>query len=190
MISYEVSMGMSVIGVVMLAGTFSLVDIVEAQSVIPFLVKQPVAFALFFVAAMAEINRTPFDLPEAETELVAGYHTEYSGMRFAMYFLGEYANLITVCSVGTLLFLGGWKVGALALIPGIGPAIQPVVESGWLSPFWFALKVAFLIYIAIWTRGTLPRFRFDQLMAFGWKVMLPVALANIFVTMVVLAVLG
>lgn len=172
MISYELSMGMSVIGVIMLAGSFSLVDIVNAQSSIPFVVYQPVGFVLFWIAAMAEINRTPFDLPEAEPELVAGYHTEYSGMRFAMYFLGEYANLVTVCTIGALLFLGGWHV--------------PWPAPTWMSPLWLALKVAALIFFAIWTRGTLPRFRFDQLMAFGWKVLLPVALLNIFVTALVM----
>lgn len=176
MISYELSMGMSVIGVIMLAGSFSLVDIVNAQSTVPFIVYQPLGFVLFSIAAMAEINRTPFDLPEAEPELVAGYHTEYSGMRFAMYFLGEYANLITVCAIGTVLFLGGW------LVPWPSPA--------WMAPLWMVGKMGILIFLAIWTRGTLPRFRFDQLMTFGWKVMLPAALVNIFLTAVVMAFLN
>lgn len=175
MISYELAMGLAIIGVVMLSGSFSLVDIVKSQTSMWNVVYQPVGFVLFCIAALAEINRTPFDLPEAEPELVGGYHTEYSGMRFAMYFLGEYANLLTVTCIATLLFLGGW------LVPWSSPA--------WMGPIWFAMKVAVLIFAAIWTRGTLPRFRFDQLMRFGWKVMLPVALANIFVTGLVVALL-
>ena len=175
MISYELTLGLVVVAVVLLAGSFSLRDIVLAQSKLPFVLLQPVGFALFLVAALAEINRTPFDLPEAESELVAGYHTEYSGMRFAMYFLGEYANVITVSAMAVLLFLGGW------LVPWPSPA--------WMSPLWFTAKVLLVIFFMIWTRGTLPRFRFDQLMLFGWKVLLPVALANIVVTGLVVALL-
>ncbi len=176
MISYELTLGMVVVTVVLLAGSFSLVDIVRAQAHVPFLLYQPLGFILFVIGSMAEINRIPFDLPEAEPELVAGYHTEYSGMRFAMYFLGEYANLITVTSVTTLLFLGGW------LVPWPSPT--------WLGPLWFAGKVMILIFFMMWTRGTLPRFRFDQLMRFGWKVMLPLALLNLFATALFLALKG
>jgi NADH-quinone oxidoreductase subunit H len=123
---------------------------------------------------MAEINRTPFDLPEAETELVAGFHTEYSGMRFAMYFLGEYANLMTVTALATLLFLGGWNM--------------PFPSPAWMAPLWFVGKMMALILFMMWTRGTLPRFRFDQLMQFGWKVLLPLSLLNILVTALIVVI--
>jgi NADH-quinone oxidoreductase subunit H len=176
MISYELTLGLVVVSVVILTGSFSLVDIVNAQRHLPLLVYQPVGFILFVIGSMAEINRIPFDLPEAEPELVAGYHTEYSGMRFAMYFLGEYANLITVTAMTTLLFLGGW------VVPWPAPA--------WTAPIWFAVKMGILIFFMMWTRGTLPRFRFDQLMRFGWKVMLPLALLNIFATALFLALKG
>ena len=175
MISYELTMGLVIVAVVMLSGSFSLVEIVHAQAKVPFILYQPIGFVLFMIGALAEINRTPFDLPEAETELVAGFHTEYSGMRFAIFALSEYANLMTVTSLATLMFLGGW------LVPWPSPA--------WMAPIWFTLKVFVLIFFMMWTRGTLPRFRFDQLMLFGWKVLLPLALANIVVTGLVLALL-
>jgi len=174
MISYELTIGLVVVSVVILSGSFSLVDTVNAQTNMWFIVYQPLGFVLFVVGSLAEINRIPFDLPEAETELVAGFHTEYSGMRFAMFFLGEYANLMTVTAMGTLLFLGGW------LVPWPSPA--------WMAPLWFAAKMMVLIFFMMWTRGTLPRFRFDQLMQFGWKVMLPLALVNIVLTALVLAI--
>ena len=176
MISYELTLGLCVVAVVLIAGSFSLVEIVGNQRTIPYVVYQPVGFLLFLVAAMAELNRVPFDLPEAEPELVAGYHTEYSGMRFAMYFLGEYAALLGMTAVITLLFLGGWHVW------------WP--SPAWLAPLWFVAKIMALILFMMWTRGTLPRFRFDQLMRFGWKVLLPAALANVFVTALVIALLG
>lgn len=166
MISYELSLGMSVMGILMMVGSFSLVQVVEAQARVPFILLQPVAFLLFITAALAELNRTPFDLPEAESELVAGFHTEYSGMKFGLFFLGEYANLISTSCVSTCLFFGGWN--------GPGPV--------WMGPIWFTLKVAGHCFFFVWTRGTLPRFRYDQLMSFGWKVMLPIGLANILVT--------
>ena len=173
MISYELILGLAVVSVVLLSGSFSLVDIVNAQRSVPFIVYQPLGFVLFFVGSMAEINRVPFDLPEAEPELVSGYHTEYSGMWFALYFLGEYAHLITVTSMTTLLFLGGWNV--------------PWPSPAWMAPLWFMAKVAILIFFMMWTRGTLPRLRFDQLMRLGWKVALPAALFNIFATALFLA---
>ena len=176
MISYELTLGLVVVSVVILSGSFSLVEIVNSQANLWFVLYQPLGFVLFFIASMAEINRIPFDLPEAETELVAGYHTEYSGMRFAMYFLGEYANLITVTALLTLLFLGGW------LVPWPSPP--------WMAPIWFVGKMMVLVFFMMWTRGTLPRFRFDQLMQFGWKVLLPLALANIVGTSLVLALIS
>jgi len=189
MISYEISLSLGVIGVLMIAGTFSLREIVERQatlwshtgflSLLPrwnvFL--QPVGFLVYFTAAIAETNRVPFDLPEGETELVAGFHTEYSSFKFAMFFMSEYANMVTVSCIATLLFFGGW----------LGPAFGP----GWLRVilpvFWFALKVFCFLFFYIWVRGTLPRFRYDQLMAFGWKFLLPLALLNILVTSFVVA---
>jgi NADH-quinone oxidoreductase subunit H len=172
LISYELSMGLSVVGVLILAGSLSLVDIVRAQEgvewflgILPhprwFLFSQPLGFLIYFICALAETNRAPFDLPEAETELVAGFHTEYSSMKFAMFFMAEYANMITVSALATTMFLGGW-------LGPIGP-----------SPVWFLGKVFFLLFLFIWFRATLPRFRYDQLMAFGWKRLLPLALLNI-----------
>lgn len=169
MISYELSMGLSVVGVVMLSQSLSLVEIVGAQAGTWFIVLQPIGFLIFLICAVAETNRAPFDLPEAEQELVAGFHVEYSSMKFAMYFMAEYANMITVSAMATTLFLGGWR----------GPWLPPVV--------WFLVKLYLFIFLFIWLRGTLPRFRYDQLMRFGWKVLLPVALANIMVTAVFVA---
>ena len=239
MVSYEVSLTLSVVGVVLLAGTLNLNDLIYAQSgrwfhyiprwnVIP----QIVGFICYFISAIAETNRVPFDLPEAETELVAGFHTEYSSFKFAMFFMAEYANMITVSCLATILFLGGWLSplssawrwplylpGALLLIGGVAlvydtvilqrgiariqlavislialvlgaiclvPSVMPVVQG----PFWFLLKVVFLLFFYVWTRGTLPRFRYDQLMDFGWKFLLPVALANLVVTSFVVLVLN
>ncbi|MGH7369944.1 MAG: NADH-quinone oxidoreductase subunit NuoH [Candidatus Methylomirabilaceae bacterium] len=164
MISYELSLGLSVVGVVMLSGSLSLVEIVNAQSTVWFVVLQPIGFLIFLICAIAETNRAPFDLPEAETELVAGFHVEYSSMKFAMYFIAEYANMITVAALATTLFLGGWR----------GPLLPAVV--------WFLIKLFLFIFLFIWLRATLPRFRYDQLMRFGWKVLLPAALANIVIT--------
>jgi NADH-quinone oxidoreductase subunit H len=173
MISYEISLGLSLVPIVMLTQSFSLSEIVNGQSVLPYGLVQPVSLVLFFISAVAEIKRIPFDLPEGENEIVAGYHTEYSGMRFAMYFLGEYANLLSMSALITLLYLGGWNV----------PWPSPV----WLSPLWFLIKVCAIVFFMMWTRGTLPRFRFDQLMQFGWKVLLPLALLNVAVTALVVA---
>ncbi|HEV7786837.1 MAG TPA: NADH-quinone oxidoreductase subunit NuoH [Thermoanaerobaculia bacterium] len=175
MISYEVPQGLALVGPLMLAGTLSLVGIVEAQrdQHIWYILPQILAFFIYLVAGVAESNRNPFDLPEAESELVAGFHTEYSGMRFALFFLGEYANMIVVSAVATTLFLGGWLPPFPHLLPGL--AIIP-------GPIWFALKAFVFLFAYIWFRGTFPRYRFDQLMDLGWKWMIPLALLNIFIT--------
>lgn len=166
MISYELSMGMSVVGVIMLAGSFQLTEIVAKQAeFVPYILVQPIGFVLFFISVLAEVNRVPFDLPEADTELVAGYNTDYTGMRFAMYAIAEYVNMITVSALITLLYLGGWH----------GPAFLPPIA-------WFGLKVAVLIFIFYWIASTLPRLRYDRLMDLGWKVMLPVAFLNLVAT--------
>ena len=167
MISYELAMGISTIGVLLLAGSLSMVDIVTAQQKMWFVFVQPIGFVLFMLTALAETNRTPFDLPEAEAELVAGFHTEYSSMRFGLFFLGEYTSIITICSIAVTLFLGGWN----------GP-----VNLGPLNIVWFMIKLFVLLFVFIWTRWTLPRFRYDQLMNLGWKVLLPVSLANVMLT--------
>ena len=164
LISYELPMGLSLVPIVMLAGTFSLVGIVDAQARCPFVLLQPVSFILLFTCAVAETNRLPFDLPEAENELIAGYHTEYSGMRFGLFFVGEYVSMIVMGALIAVFFLGGWR----------GPLLPGVV--------WFFLKTILTPIFLIWTRGTLPRVRYDQLMHFGWKVLLPVALLNIVAT--------
>lgn len=164
LISYELSMGLSLVPVVLLARSFSLTDIVNAQASVPFAVLNPPAFLIFLVSVFAESKRVPFDLPEAENEIVAGFHTEYSGMRFGLFFVGEYINMIILSSMVTVFFLGGWH----------GPWLPPVV--------WFMLKVLLVAFLFIWTRGTLPRLRYDQLMHFGWKVLVPLALANVILT--------
>jgi NADH-quinone oxidoreductase subunit H len=168
MISYELSLGLSLVPVVMLAGSFSLVDIVDAQAGCPFILLQPVSFALFFISAVAESKRIPFDLPEAENELGAGYHMEYSGMRFGLFFLGEYVHMQVLGALVAVFFLGGWRG---PLLPG---------------PIWLLIKIALVALVMIWIRGTLPRLRYDQLMTLGWKVLVPAALVNIVVTGAVL----
>lgn len=158
-ISYELAMGLSVMGVLMLAGTANLEGIVLAQARQGwFWIPQIIPFVIYFITALAEINRTPFDLPEAESELVAGYHTEYSGMRFAMFVMAEYINMLTVSGLAVTLFFGGW----------LGPSFLPPIV-------WFFIKVAVFVFVFIWIRATLPRFRYDKLMSFGWKVLLPVS---------------
>jgi NADH-quinone oxidoreductase subunit H len=164
MITYEVFMGLSLIGVVVLAGSFDLVRIVEAQRNMWFVIPQFLGFVLFLIAGIAETRRLPFDLPEAESELVAGYHSEYSGMKFGMFFVGEYLGVTLISALIAVLFFGGW----------MGPWLPPIV--------WFFIKVIFFICFFILLRASLPRPRFDQLMSWGWKLMLPLALANILVT--------
>jgi NADH-quinone oxidoreductase subunit H len=178
MISYEVSLGLSLVGVLIIAGSLSLRDIVEGQRHLHWnILFQPVAFFIYLISAYAETNRTPFDLPEAESELVAGYHTEYSAMKFAMFFMAEYANMVTVACLATLLFFGGW----------LGPVFGPPILQAVLPVIWFCLKVFFFMFLYVWVRWTLPRFRYDQLMAFGWKFLLPLAIANIVVTALIVA---
>jgi NADH-quinone oxidoreductase subunit H len=184
MISYELSLGLSLVGVLLMAGTLDLYQIVEQQSgwygmrwnlfrvpvagdwlVFP----QVIGFVTYMISAIAETNRVPFDLPEAETELVAGFHTEYSALKFALFFMAEYVNMFTVSMLAATMFLGGWNGPGVATFP-------------WLGPFYFLGKVFFFLFLYIWLRGTLPRFRFDQLMNFGWKFLLPVAILNVILT--------
>lgn len=164
MISYEVPMAVALAGVVLLAGSFRLIDIVEAQRGPWFCLLQPVGFVIFTIAGIAEARRSPFDLPEADSELVGGYHTEYSSMKFALFFMGEYLDLILISAMVTTLYLGGWH----------GPVLPPVV--------WFVVKMFAVIFLFIWSRAVLPRFRFDQLMTLGWKVLLPLSIANVILT--------
>jgi NADH-quinone oxidoreductase subunit H len=237
MISYELALTMSVVGVILMAGTFNLSEIVTSQqgfyfgivprwNLIGSPMPQVLGFLLFFVAAIAETNRAPFDLAEAESELVAGFHTEYSSFKFAMFFMAEYASMITVSCLATILFFGGWlspfpqtplfawthfipaaafAVAGLALVvhgiryltvfgrivlPVLGAALcgvgvfcgQPGVIEFIQGPFWFLLKIAVFLFIYVWVRGTLPRFRYDQLMNFGWKVLLPLSIVNVVIT--------
>ena len=166
MISYELSLGLSIMGVLMITGSLSLTRIVEAQSSVWFIVYQPLGFIIYLISAVAECSRTPFDLTECENELVAGYQTEYSSMKFALYYLAEYAHILVVSSLAVTLFFGGWQ----------GPFLPPVI--------WFLIKIFFFIFFFIWIRATFPRFRYDQLMKFGWKVLFPLALLNIMLTAV------
>jgi NADH-quinone oxidoreductase subunit H len=169
MISYEISYGLALVGVLLIAQTFSIKELVEQQATFFdwYIFKQPVGFVLFTICGFAETNRSPFDLPEAESELVAGYLTEYSSMRYALFFIAEYAAMITVSAMIVSIFLGGWQ----------GPILPPVV--------WFLIKVFLFMSFFVWVRGTLPRFRYDQLMSFGWKVLFPLALANVIVTAII-----
>jgi NADH-quinone oxidoreductase subunit H len=171
LISYEVSLGLSLVGVVMMAGSLSLVDIVEAQGEVWYVLPQFVGFLIFLVAGFAETNRPPFDLPEADAELVAGYNTEFGGMRFGSFFMAEYMNMIVISGIAAAMFLGGWM--------GPGP--------GFLDPLWMILKIFFAIVFFIWVRATMPRLRYDQLMSFGWKILLPLATLNLLVTAILVA---
>jgi len=172
MISYELSLGLSIIGVLMITGSLSTLKIVEAQSGLWFIVYQPLGFIVYLISAVAECSRTPFDLTECENELVAGYQTEYSSMKFGLYYLAEYAHILVVSSLAVTLFFGGWH----------GPWLPPVI--------WFLIKVFIFIFFFIWVRATYPRFRYDQLMKFGWKVLFPLSLLNILITGVVMSLLA
>ncbi len=178
MISYELGMSLSFIGVLILAGTTSLDGIVNAQARWWFILPQFVGFIVYIITAVAETNRVPFDLVEAETELVAGFHTEYSGLRFGLFFIAEYVNMLTVSCIASLLFLGGWNAPF-----GLDNLHAPGV-------IWFIIKVAFFMFFYMWLRATLPRFRYDRLMAFGWKFLLPLATLNLVVTAIIVAFMG
>ncbi len=177
MISYELALGLALIGPILIAGTMSLKGIVEAQDPIWFIVYQPIGAIIFFLASVAEVNRAPFDMPEAEQELTAGYHAEYSGMKFALFFMAEYVKMIAISAIGATLFLGGFR----------GPFVDQVPILG---PFYLFFKIMVLLFLLIWLRATMPRLRYDRLMAFGWKILLPLALANVFLTAVVLVLIG
>jgi NADH-quinone oxidoreductase subunit H len=177
LISYEVAVTMTLVSVILMAGTLSMVGIIDAQlrSGLWYAFVQPVALLIFFVGGLAETNRAPFDMPEAEQELVGGFHTEYSGMRFALFYLAEYINMIVVCTVVTTLFFGGW----LRPFPNVEALWILDYLPGWI---WFLLKTFVVFYIFMWIRATLPRYRYDQLMRLGWKVLIPIAIVNLIVT--------
>jgi len=181
-ISYEIPLLLSIMGVIMLTGSMSIVDIVNAQNTVWNIITQPLAFFIFFTCSLSEVNRIPFDLPEAESELVSGYNTEYSGFKFAMFFLAEYINTFTLGAMCTLLFFGGWRFPFDSYLGETGQLL-----STQLGPLWFLIKTMFFFSVVVWIRGTLPRVRTDQLMAFAWKYLLPLALFNIFITAIVLA---
>jgi NADH-quinone oxidoreductase subunit H len=180
LISYEVAVTLTLVSVILMAGSLSMVSIVRAQETqhMWFGFVQPLAFVIFFIGGLAETNRAPFDMPEAEQELTGGFHTEYSGMRFALFFLAEYANMIVVSSVATTLFLGGW----LRPFPNVGALRFLDIIPSWT---WFLAKSFIFLYVFIWVRATLPRYRYDQLMAIGWKLLIPLAIANLVVTGIV-----
>ncbi|MEK6725624.1 MAG: NADH-quinone oxidoreductase subunit NuoH [Deltaproteobacteria bacterium] len=172
MISYELSMGFAIVGVIMMSQSLSMVKIIEAQQGVWFIVPQLFGFIIYITAAMAELNRTPFDLPEGESELVAGYFTEYSSMKYAMFMLAEYINIITVSGIVTTLYLGGWS----------GPVLPPLL--------WFVIKLLAVVFFMIWVRATVPRLRYDQLMTLGWKVLLPASIVNILLTPIIMKIFG
>jgi NADH-quinone oxidoreductase subunit H len=173
LVSYELIAGLALVGVVIVGGSLSLGELVAGQArTVPYVLLQPLGFVLYAIAAVAEVNRAPFDLPEADTELVAGYHTEYTGMRFAMFYIAEYVNMITVSALAATLFFGGW---AFPILPG---------------PWWLAIKIVVFLFIFVWLRATLPRLRYDQLMRLSWTILIPLGLLNVAVTAIVVALLG
>jgi NADH-quinone oxidoreductase subunit H len=177
MISYELVLGLAIIGPILMADSMSVQDIVESQRGLWFAVLQPIGFLIFVVASVAEVNRSPFDMPEAEQELTAGYHVEYSGMKFALFFMAEYGKMIAVSFIGATLFLGGYW----------GPFVERIPLLG---PLYLIIKVVALLFFMVWIRATFPRIRYDRLMAFGWKIMLPVALLNVVVSAVLVVLVG
>jgi NADH-quinone oxidoreductase subunit H len=176
MVSYELALGLAFIGPILLAGSMSLVTIVESQNPVWYFLYQPIGVVIFLLAALAEVNRAPFDMPEAEQELTAGYHAEYSGMKFALFFMAEYIKMIAVSAIAATLFFGGYR----------GPYVDNVP---WLGPIYLFIKILILLFGMIWVRATLPRFRYDRLMAFGWKILLPLGLLNVFITAVIMLLL-
>jgi len=177
MISYELALGLAFIGPILITGSMSLADIVAAQKPIWFVIYQPLGALIFFISVIAEVNRAPFDMPEAEQELTAGYHTEYSGLKFALFFMAEYIKMIAVSAIAATMFFGGYR----------GPFVDQVPLLG---PLYLFIKILLLLFVMIWVRATLPRIRYDRLMAFGWKVLLPAALLNVVLTAVVLILVG
>jgi len=177
MISYELAMGLAILAVVLTAGTLNVDKIIANQDQVWYVFVQPVAFAIYLITSIAEVNRAPFDLPEAEQELTAGYHTEYSGMKFALFFAAEYIKMIAVSALGATLFLGGWR----------GPWVD---QAPLLGPVYFVLKTLLALVVFVWIRATLPRIRYDRLMAFGWKVLLPLSLVNVLATALVILLVG
>jgi NADH-quinone oxidoreductase subunit H len=177
MVSYELALGLAFVGPILLAGSMSLVTIVEAQNPVWYFIYQPIGVVIFLIAPLAEVNRNPFDMPEAEQELTAGYHAEYSGMKFALFFMAEYIKMIAVSAMAATLFFGGYR----------GPFVDSLP---WLGPIYLFIKILILLFGMIWVRATLPRFRYDRLMDFGWKVLLPLALFNVFITAVIIVLVG
>ncbi len=175
-ISYELALGLALLSVIVMAGSLRMNDIINAQHNIWFVIPGLIAFMVYCTAAVAEVNRAPFDLPEAEQELVAGYHTEYSGLRFAMYFAAEYINMVTVASIATTIFLGGWR-----------PLIDLGLGWDWTGPLWFVGKVGLFMFGFVWLRATLPRLKYNRLMHLGWQVLIPIAIVNLVVTSIVVA---
>jgi NADH-quinone oxidoreductase subunit H len=179
MISYEIALGLSFVGVILLAGSAQMTEIVEAQKSAWFVLLQPVGTVIFIIATLAEVNRAPFDMPEAEQELTAGYHTEYSGMKFALLFMAEYDKMIAICSIGATLFFGGYREFWF-----LSNTFLSVDRTPWLGPIYIFLKIFILLFGMIWVRATFPRIRYDRLMALGWKVLLPLSLVLVFITAV------
>jgi NADH-quinone oxidoreductase subunit H len=177
MISYELALGLTFIGPVILAGSLTMMDIVNAQKDVWFIFLQPLGFLIYLISSMAELNRAPFDMPEAEQELTAGYHVEYSGMKFALFFMAEYIKMIGIAMIGSTLFLGGFRGPFVEIYPGLGPVYLVVKVVAWL-------------FLFVWLRATLPRIRYDRLMALGWKILFPLALLNVLLTAVVSTLIG